>query len=137
MEAVARQAFVDARDVPHSLSRHAMIGDFYLQRNNSATIQILYRGKPKLVCGIDIEGTRATLEREALLSELGPPASHVVRELLQSPGGSAALLSGGKIFLILTWYRGSTTITFEERVHPGYFAILYRGTDTTGGKVDC
>jgi len=136
-ETVTRQVFVDARGISHVPSHHAMVADFYLQPDNPAIVRILYRGKPRRVCGVDIEGTRAALEREALLTELGPPASRVTEVLLNSPGGSAALLSGGKLFRIWTWHQGSTVITFKERIRPGYFAILYRGTDAAGRKVDC
>ena len=86
---------------------------------------------------MNIEGARATLEEEALLAELGPPASRTTEELLNAPGGSAALLSGGKVFRIFTWHHGPISITFEKRVRPGYFALLYRGTNSAGGELAC
>jgi hypothetical protein len=125
-ETIAGQLFVDARGISHSPASGAVMGGYYLQVTDRASIRILYRGKPKWVCGVDIVGTRADLEKASLLNELGPPTSRVTEDLLNSPGGSAALLSGGKLFQIWTWQQGSTVITFEERVRPGYFAITYR-----------
>jgi hypothetical protein len=136
-DAVRQRVFVDARGGSHIPSPNARIANFYLQQNNPAYVRIVYRGKPKQVCGVNIEGARATLEEEALLAELGPPASRITEELLNAPGGSAALLSGGKAFQILTWHRGPTFITFEKRIRPGYFALLYRGTNSAGSKLDC
>jgi len=136
-ERVTRRVFVDARGTSHAVSRYGMIGGFYLQRDVPATVRILSRGDPRRVCGVDVEGARATLEKKALLAEFGPPASRVTDELLGAPGGAAALLSGGKLFHVSTWHRGPTVITFEERVRPGYFAILYRGMDSAGGKTEC
>jgi len=134
---VARRAFVDARGASHAASRSGMIGDFYLWQHAPATVRILYHGKPQHVCGVDVEGARAALAKEALLADLGPPASRFTDTLLDAPGGAAALLSGGKLFRVSIWHRGPTIITFEERVRPGYFAILYRGTDSAGDRVDC
>ena len=60
-DAVGKRVFVDARGSAHIPSPYATMADFYLQRNDPAYVRIVYRGKPKLVCGVNIEGARARI----------------------------------------------------------------------------
>lgn len=126
------RSFEDARHTSRRMSSHGVIDPYFMQTDNPVVVTILFQGKPRTICDVDIEGAAASRERHVLTASYGLPLSRSIEERLMSPGGAAALLSGGKIYRVSRWRHGGTIVTFEERIRPGYFRTRYREASADG-----